>query len=818
MSRLPSVDARDFYVTGGTLRHDAACYVARRADHELYDAVKRGKFCYVLTARQMGKSSLMVRTAARLREDGMAVAVLDLTAIGQNLTPEQWYGGLLSQMGQHLDLEDDLERFWESQSRLSPLQRWAQAVQKVALSHCAGSLVVFVDEIDCVRSLPFAADEFFAGIREFYNRRTQFPELQGLTFCLLGVATPSALIRDARTTPFNIGKRVELHDFTEEEATPLATGLPDDPNSKTPPLKQLFDWARGSDVRHFNRRQSQSDLLGRILYWTGGHPNLTQKLCQAIAEEPKVKGAGGVDRICEKLFFSARSRERDDNLVFVRERILRSDVDPAELLGLYLNILGQGKVPDNETNSFVNELRLSGVIRAVDGWLRVRNRIYARVFDRQWVLANMPGDRCVAGLERPEAVPDVTLGQIIEGAKRPEAPADVTGTWGFQVTPGSAGRPFEDLDEHTFVVGARRSSKSRFRAKLKVLRPLRDRKRKGRALLSDDYLVRPVDHELRFAIAKQSSIVLIKGPSQVGKTSLLARGLTEARGAGAKVVSIDLEGLDSFHLESSKNFLQKLAESIAEQLQLKGMSGRIWDPHYSPGLVLGHYYSPSLIFERFVRDKLFSDTASPVVLGLDGADRLFRTDFGSEIFALFRYWHNKRALDPAGPWQRLTVVIAYAVEEHLFVRDPDQSPFNVGTRLVLEDFTLEQDEKLNLRFGSPLRNKTQAAAYYSLAGGHPYLVRQGLEEMATRGLGLAEFEAIAALDEGPFGEHLRGMLDRLVQDRAMCDIVRDVLHGKRCPDQESFYRLRSAGVLSGESAESVRPRCGLYATWLERRL
>src|SRR5262249_31541537 len=108
MSATQASFSTGFYIVGGTVRRDAPCYVRRRADTDLYDSLKQGEFCYVLTARQMGKSSLMVRTAARLREEGVGVAVLDLTAIGQNLSAEQWYGGLLTQVGQQLGLGEEL--------------------------------------------------------------------------------------------------------------------------------------------------------------------------------------------------------------------------------------------------------------------------------------------------------------------------------------------------------------------------------------------------------------------------------------------------------------------------------------------------------------------------------------------------------------------------------------------------------------------------------------------------------------------------------------------------------------------------------------
>ncbi len=354
-----------FYITGGTLPGSALSYVTREADHQLYEGLCQGQFCYVLTSRQMGKSSLMIRTAARLREAGIGAAVLDLTAIGQNLTAEQWYDGLLNRLGLQLQLEDELEEFWLDRSRLGPLQRWMKAIREIILPRVPGRLVIFVDEIDTVRSLPFSTDEFFAGIREFYNGRTEDPELERLTFCLLGVAAPSDLIQDTRTTPFNIGRRIELHDFTAAEATPLVEGL----------------WREG---------QQGTALLERVLYWTNGHPYLTQRLCQALAEFPGAQSVREVDRKCAELYFVEGAQTSDDNLLFVRERMLRSEVEISGLLTLYEQAYRKRKVANDETSPLATTLRLSGLTRVENGQLRVRNRIYERSFDREWIRENMP--------------------------------------------------------------------------------------------------------------------------------------------------------------------------------------------------------------------------------------------------------------------------------------------------------------------------------------------------------------------------------------------------------------------------------------------
>ncbi|MEP7272462.1 MAG: AAA-like domain-containing protein [Acidobacteriota bacterium] len=328
------------------------------------------------------------------------------------------------------------------------------------------------------------------------------------------------------------------------------------------------------------------------------------------------------------------------------------------------------------------------------------------------------------------------------------------------------------------------------------------------ALDSGFYVLRPTDGTFRQAVARRDSIVLVKGARQVGKTSLLARGLQQARAAGSSVVLTDFQTLSSESLKSMGSLMLELARAFGDQLDLDVAPDEVWKPNRGPGVN----------FEQYLRREVLLKVPSPIVWGLDEVDRLFTCNFGSEVFGLFRAWHNKRALDPEGPWLRLTLAIAYATEAHLFITDINQSPFNVGTRLQLEDFAIEQVRDLNERYGSPLKSEDEIERYYELLSGHPYLVRRGLHEMVANDIELARLETIAALDEGPFGDHLHRMLISLTKDAALCDVVRGVLLGKSCPSPESFYRLRSAGVAVGESTRSIKLRCKLYATYLETHL
>ncbi|MBC7806391.1 MAG: AAA-like domain-containing protein [Akkermansiaceae bacterium] len=372
VSLLPRAIAHDsfvkgeksFYVTGGTLPPTAPSYITRQADTDLYEALIVGQFCYVLNTRQIGKSSLMIRTVRRLKEDGAAVAVLDLTAVGQNLSAEQWYDGLVVLLSEQLQMEDECERFWRANGKLGPLQRFFATLKEVVLPAIASRpLILFVDEIDSVRSLPFSADEFFAGIRECYNRRVQDATYDRLTFCIIGVATPADLIQDTRMSPFNIGRRVKLMDFRSQEATPLAQGM--GPNG--------------------------DKLLERALYWTNGHPYLTQRLCREISRE-RCETVAGVDQLTRRHFLSKRALDSDDNLSFVQNRLLHSESPLADVLDFYDKLRRGDRIKDDETNPLCGLLRLAGIATVDErtSLLRLRNRIYATVFDRDWVQGNMP--------------------------------------------------------------------------------------------------------------------------------------------------------------------------------------------------------------------------------------------------------------------------------------------------------------------------------------------------------------------------------------------------------------------------------------------
>jgi hypothetical protein len=321
------------------------------------------------------------------------------------------------------------------------------------------------------------------------------------------------------------------------------------------------------------------------------------------------------------------------------------------------------------------------------------------------------------------------------------------------------------------------------------------------------YIERPADELFMDAVRRRDTIVLAKGGRQMGKTSLLARGIALAREMGIRVGVIDFQSVGSKPLESDESLYKWMAYSLGQQLGLEAKVNDVWSD----------WLDANTNFEEFIRNQILSNSTQPFLLALDEVDRLFTRPYGSDFFGLIRSWHNRRALEPGGPWSQLTVAIAYATEAHLFIADLNQSPFNVGTRLALEDFTIEQVSELNNRHGKPV-NSADVRQLYNLIGGQPYLVRRALQILAHKQMSFPELMSRAPMDEGPFGDHLKRVLVSVSSNTKLSEATVAAVKGEGALESDGFFRLRAAGVISGESPKSARMRCELYREYLSEHL
>ncbi len=291
--------------------------------------------------------------------------------------------------------------------------------------------------------------------------------------------------------------------------------------------------------------------------------------------------------------------------------------------------------------------------------------------------------------------------------------------------------------------------------------------------------------------------ITIKGPRQMGKSSLLLRVREAALEAGKRVALLDFQLFDKPALQQPDLFFRQFCDWLSEELELPSRVGEFWEAPFGN----------SQRTTRYLQRYLLKEIEKPLVLAMDEVDRVFDTSFRSDFFGMLRSWHNSR--QAAALWQRLDLVLVTSTEPYQLIEDLNQSPFNVGEVIELEDFSLPQVAGLNRRHGTPL-SPGEERHLIELLGGHPYLVRRALYLVASDRISSADLFSQAASDRGPFGDHLRNQLFRLHERSELVDGMRQVIQKNVCPDERVFFRLRGAGLVRREG-KAVVPRCQLYA-------
>lgn len=344
-------------------------YVERPADDALLAALRRGEYAYVLSSRQTGKSSLMSRTMRKLRQLAYRCVKIDLGGLGSASEPSLWYQSLALEIAEALDCEETIiERYFASARGGTPIQRFARFLRDL-VARSSQPLVIFIDEIEGFLKLPMRlTDDFLTAVRSWYNDRDREPLYRRLSFCLMGVCTPTELIRDERRTPFNVARGIDLMDFAWEDTR---TGF----------LPVFGEAAPRAE-----------ETLRRIYDWTGGHPFLTHRMVEEIHNR---QGDGAalqpelVDEVVRELYLGSLGGEKENFLEVERRLCVGQAQRVYRRLSLYRSILGGERVPARGHDLVQLELRLTGLVREVrvageDAYLAVRNRVFAAVFGDGW--------------------------------------------------------------------------------------------------------------------------------------------------------------------------------------------------------------------------------------------------------------------------------------------------------------------------------------------------------------------------------------------------------------------------------------------------
>jgi len=324
------------------------------------------------------------------------------------------------------------------------------------------------------------------------------------------------------------------------------------------------------------------------------------------------------------------------------------------------------------------------------------------------------------------------------------------------------------------------------------------------------YIERSSEKELCRLIRQQGVTLSIRGPRQVGKTSLLARIANTAREQGKQVVWIDFQLFERGAFTNPHMFYQQLCVRISDELGIEPQFEDHWDA------TRGDAHNLDLYIRNYVLPN--TPNKASIVLAMDEVERVLEADFRADFFRMLHSWHNRRA--QAQILRQLDLVLVTSTEPKLWLPDAYGSPFNVGERTILGDFTEANVHELNRRYGSPLRDE-QLQRLIALVRGHPYLVHLAIYSLWNNNYDAEHLFEHALNDDGPFADHLNHLLFKLYGKRELSKAMRRIIRRAICRDDNIYYRLQGAGLVRRDDQYQrgrVLPSRKLYADYFYDRL
>ncbi|MCL1471454.1 AAA-like domain-containing protein [Argonema antarcticum] len=326
------------------------------------------------------------------------------------------------------------------------------------------------------------------------------------------------------------------------------------------------------------------------------------------------------------------------------------------------------------------------------------------------------------------------------------------------------------------------------------------------------YIDRPPIESLCYEeILQSGALIRIKGPRQMGKTSLMRRILEGATKQGYRTVSLNLRQAEGTLLTNLDKFLRWFCANISKQLQLEPLLNDYWDKE-----LIGSMMSCTTYFQAYLLEKI----DSPLILALDEVDRLFEdtdiaTDIAKDFFALLRSWYEEaKNLDI---WKKLRLVIVHSTEVYIPLKF-NQSPFNVGLPVELSEFNAIQVKELARLHGLDWTDN-QVEQIMAMVGGHPYLLRIALYQISRQDITLEQLIQTAATEAGIYSDHLRRHLVNLQEDLELCAAFKNVVSADNPVQLEprQVYQLQKMGLVQVQGND-ITPRCNLYRQYFCDRL